>query len=105
MSLVFLTLDLSGQPPIYIPLKVLHQPSSSVEECSFGLIAAGISQSFTSGIVKEFYETRNQWYRLSLSCSNGALAGLPTILFFKAGRPKDRYVKISSPRVPVRFLL
>lgn len=39
----------------------------------------------------------------SLSYSNGALAGLLTVLFFK-GRPKDRHVKISSPRVPVRFL-
>lgn len=96
ISLVFSTLDLSGQPDMYTPQS--FKSDSSIEECLFDQIAAGIFQFFTSGIVKEFYETEEPVAPFSLSHSNGTLAGLLTILFFsEAGRVVQRIGTSKSP--------
>lgn len=97
--------DILYQPAICIPLKALHQSDSSVaEECPLDLIAAGIFQFFTSGIVSALYETKGPAAPLSLSCSDETLAGLLTVLFSKAGLPKNRRVNISNPRVLLECL-
>lgn len=105
IALVFSIRDILYQHPICIPLKALHQlDSSAVEECPLDLIAAGIFQFFTSGIVSALYETNGLAAPLSLSCSDETLAGLLTVLFSKAGLPENRRVNISNPRVSLECL-
>lgn len=104
IALVFSIRDILYQPPICIPLKALYQPDSSAEECPLDLIAAGIFQFFTLGIVSALYETKEPVAPLSLSCSDETLAGLLHVLFSKAGLPKNRHVNIPNPRVSLECL-
>lgn len=104
VALVFSILDLLYQSPICIPLKALRQPDAPVEECPLDLIAAGIFRFFSSGMVETLYEMEEPVAPFSLSCSDETLAGLLTVLFVKAGLPKDRRVNISSPRVSSQYL-
>lgn len=104
VALVFSIIDILYQPPICMPLKALRLQNSPIEECPLDLIAAGIFRFFTSGIVKALYETEEPVAPFSLSCSDETLAGLLTVLFCKAGLPKDRRVNVSNPRVSLECL-